>query len=60
MIAQGLSDREIAHRLVLSVRTVNGHVQRILTKLGMTSRTSVATWFVSAERVGQPGIKTGT
>ncbi|QJA00144.1 LuxR C-terminal-related transcriptional regulator [Leifsonia sp. PS1209] len=44
LITEGLTDREIAARLVLSVRTVNNHVQRILAKLGFTSRTQVAAW----------------
>ncbi|WP_085368151.1 LuxR C-terminal-related transcriptional regulator [Leifsonia sp. NCR5] len=44
LITEGLTDRDIAARLVLSVRTVNNHVQRILAKLGFTSRTQVAAW----------------
>ncbi|MGW9157079.1 ATP-binding protein [Microbacterium sp. NPDC055665] len=45
LIAEGLSNQSIAQRLVLSVRTVHGHVQRVLTKLNMTSRTQVAAWY---------------
>lgn len=44
LITEGLTDRDIAARLVLSVRTVNNHVQRILAKLGFSSRTQVAAW----------------
>jgi predicted ATPase/DNA-binding CsgD family transcriptional regulator len=44
LIAQGLSNRAIAESLVLSVRTVDGHVERILAKLGFSSRTQVAAW----------------
>lgn len=44
-IHAGLSNREIAERLVLSVRTVDTHVQRILTKLGVGSRAQIAAWF---------------
>ena len=42
--AAGLANREIAERLVLSDRTVETHVQHILTKLGFRSRTQVAAW----------------
>lgn len=44
LITDGLTDRQIAARLVLSVRTVNNHVQRILAKLGFSSRTQVVAW----------------
>jgi len=46
-IHEGLSNREIAERLVLSVRTIDTHVQRILAKLGFTSRAQIAAWFQS-------------
>jgi DNA-binding NarL/FixJ family response regulator len=35
LMAQGLSDRGIAERLVISLNTVGTHVQRIFTKLGL-------------------------
>jgi non-specific serine/threonine protein kinase len=44
LVADGLSNRAIATRLVISQRTVDGHVERILAKLGFTSRTQVAAW----------------
>lgn len=44
LITEGLTDREIAARLVLSVRTINNHVQRILAKLGFNSRTQIVAW----------------
>ena len=46
LIAQGKSNRAIAEQLVLSERTVEGHVTNILTKLGYTTRTQIATWAV--------------
>ena len=39
LIAQGLSNREIAQRLVLSVGTVKVHTRNIYSKLGVCSRT---------------------
>ena len=44
LVAAGLSNKEIAARLVIALRTAEGHVERILVKLGFTSRTQVATW----------------
>ncbi|MCL6302597.1 ATP-binding protein [Streptomyces kronopolitis] len=44
LVAEGLTDKQIAERLVISPRTAEGHVQRILTKLGYSSRTQAATW----------------
>jgi len=44
LIAAGLTNREIAQRLTVSPRTVDTHVERILSKLEVTSRTrAVAT-----------------
>lgn len=45
LVSQGLSNKEIAKRLVISQRTAEGHVERILTKLGFSSRTQIATWI---------------
>jgi DNA-binding CsgD family transcriptional regulator len=38
LIASGLTSRLVAERLYLSVRTVENHLQRVYTKLGVTSR----------------------
>ena len=46
LIAQGLTNREIASRLVIAERTAEGHVQSILNKLGFNSRAQVAAWAV--------------
>lgn len=46
LVAEGLSNKDIAARLVIAQRTAEGHVQRILTKLGLTSRAQIAAWAV--------------
>jgi non-specific serine/threonine protein kinase len=45
LIAQGMSNKEIATKLVISRRTAEAHVEHILVKLGFTSRAQIATWF---------------
>jgi non-specific serine/threonine protein kinase len=42
LLAQGLSDRDIAAALFLSPRTVGGHVTNLLAKLELESRTAAA------------------
>ena len=44
LVADGLSNKEIAARLQLSVRTVESHVRHVLTKLGLANRTQLASW----------------
>jgi predicted ATPase/DNA-binding CsgD family transcriptional regulator len=48
LVAQGLSNKEIASALVISQRTAETHVEHILTKLGFSSRAQIAAWV--AER----------
>jgi predicted ATPase/DNA-binding CsgD family transcriptional regulator len=43
LLGQGLSNSEIAERLVISKRTAEGHVQRVFTKLGL-ERNQLAAW----------------
>jgi DNA-binding CsgD family transcriptional regulator len=42
LAAKGLSNRDIADRLVVSVRTVENHLARVFVKLGVTSRQDLA------------------
>lgn len=44
LVADGLQNKEIAARLVISLRTAEGHVESILTKLGFSTRTQIAAW----------------
>jgi DNA-binding CsgD family transcriptional regulator len=45
LMADGLSNHDIAARLVISEGTVEVHVKHILSKLGFSSRAQVAGWF---------------
>jgi predicted ATPase/DNA-binding CsgD family transcriptional regulator len=54
LVAQGLSNREIASKLVISQRTAETHVEHILTKLGFTSRAQIAAWVVEEEARSAP------
>ncbi len=49
LVAAGLSNKEIAERLVISRRTAEGHVEQILATLGFTSRTQIVAWFAEQE-----------
>ncbi|WP_209448814.1 protein kinase domain-containing protein [Rhodococcus qingshengii] len=49
LVAEGLTNKEIATRLVISVRTAQGHVEHVLIKLGFTSRAQIATWFATSK-----------
>jgi predicted ATPase/DNA-binding CsgD family transcriptional regulator len=44
LVARGLTNRDIADRLYISIRTVEVHVDRILSKLGFRTRTQLAAW----------------
>ena len=46
LVAEGLSNREIAARTHLSEYTVKTYVSAVLRKLGLTSRAQAAAWMV--------------
>lgn len=52
LIAEGLSNRQIAERLYVSLRTAESHVEQCLHRLGLTSRAQIAAWYLM---VDQPG-----
>jgi non-specific serine/threonine protein kinase len=45
LAAEGLSNKEIATRLHLSVRTVESHIRHVLTKVGLVNRLQLANWM---------------
>ncbi|MPY99006.1 MAG: LuxR family transcriptional regulator [Actinophytocola sp.] len=50
LVAQGMSNRDIAATLVISPRTAEKHVEKILTKLGLSSRTQIGVWFATGHQ----------
>jgi DNA-binding CsgD family transcriptional regulator/tetratricopeptide (TPR) repeat protein len=44
LVAEGKANREIAEVLVVNYRTVEKHIENILSKLGFTSRAQIAVW----------------
>ncbi len=52
LVAEGLSNRQIAQKLVISERTVHGHIRNILTKLDATSRARIASWYARQTEAG--------
>jgi non-specific serine/threonine protein kinase len=53
LVTEGLSNPQIAARLVISVRTAQGHVENILRKLGFSSRSMIAAWVTQRRLVEQ-------
>jgi non-specific serine/threonine protein kinase len=51
LVARGLTNRQLAHELVISTRTADHHVANILAKLGLATRAQIAGWV---ERMGIP------
>lgn len=45
LVADGMTNASIAHRLVLSERTVENHVARAMAKAGVSNRTALAVWL---------------
>lgn len=54
LVAEGMTNRAIADRLVISPRTAQGHVEHVLVKLGFTSRAQIAAWIVERKQAPRP------
>jgi DNA-binding CsgD family transcriptional regulator len=55
LLADGLSDREVAARLVISPKTVEKHVSAVLRKTGTTSRTAAVVQAMDRVRLAPDG-----
>jgi DNA-binding CsgD family transcriptional regulator len=55
LVAEGLTNSQLAERLFISPKTAAVHVSNILAKLGLSSRAEVAAWAVRHGVVLQPG-----
>lgn len=53
LVAQGLTNAQIAERLTISLRTAEGHVEHIRNKLGFRSRAQIAAWVAGALTLAQ-------
>ncbi|PRY40495.1 regulatory LuxR family protein [Umezawaea tangerina] len=58
-VGRGLTNRQIAVELYLSERTAQNHVQHILSKLGFTSRSQIATWIADPAHGRLRDLSTG-
>jgi pimeloyl-ACP methyl ester carboxylesterase/DNA-binding CsgD family transcriptional regulator len=52
LVAEGLTNRQIAERLGIEERSAEGHVERIRLRLGATSRAQVAAWWARRTSAG--------
>jgi len=52
LIATGTSNRDIAHQLNVSTRTVHKHLEHLYPKLGVHDRTGAATRWLSEQHIG--------
>ncbi|SNR32465.1 non-specific serine/threonine protein kinase [Haloechinothrix alba] len=50
LVAEGLTNRAIADRLVIAQRTAETHIDHILTKLGFNNRAQIAVWVTMNRR----------
>ena len=54
LIAEGLTNAELADRLDIAPKTASAHVEHILAKLGVSRRTEIAAWTATVQRVPEP------
>ncbi|MDL4817395.1 alpha/beta fold hydrolase [Actinomadura opuntiae] len=52
LVADGLSNRQIARRLGIKERSAEGHVERIRQRLGVRSRSQIAAWWARRVPLG--------
>src|SRR6476646_6879265 len=55
LVAEGLTNAEIAERLTIAPKTASAHIEHILAKLGVTRRAEIAAWAASIVGPGAAG-----
>ena len=56
LVAEGLTNQEIADRLTISKRTVDNHVSNIFTKTGSRNRVALVNWALSNGKICKDGF----
>ncbi len=51
LVAEGLTDAQVAEKLFISLRTVNAHLRSIYAKLGVSSRSAATRYAVENELI---------
>jgi len=51
LVAEGLTNQEIADRLTISKRTVDNHVSNVFTKTGSKNRVALLNWAMDNGRI---------
>jgi DNA-binding CsgD family transcriptional regulator len=60
LIAEGMTNAEIAERLDIAPKTASAHVEHILAKRGVTRRAEIAAWTATVARAPEPAAAGGT
>src|SRR6185369_16562128 len=55
LVAEGLTNAEIAERLTIAPKTASAHIEHILAKLGVTRRAEIAAWTANIVGPGAAG-----
>jgi DNA-binding NarL/FixJ family response regulator len=56
LVAQGLTNQEIAEALTISKRTVDNHVSNIFTKTGAKNRVALLNWAMDNGKICRDGF----
>ena len=56
LVAEGLTNQEIAERLTISKRTVDNHVSNVFTKTGSENRVALLNWAMDHGKICRDGF----
>ena len=56
LVAEGLTNQEIADRLTISKRTVDNHVSNVFTKTGSKNRVALLNWAMDNGKICRDGF----